>query len=220
MHVPAMVEYLTVNYGFFDSIETEKDPLRDGIRFTARRGDFKYSDLMAYHGLTDNEMKLWLAEFIQVFDSRYNDYKNRTVVLSARYNPIFSPEYVEKMNKSIKEAWSNMNPYLTLNPRIKKVVFNNPATIVLWTDGTKTVVKCQNDEIFDPEKGLAMAIAKKAFGNKGNYCNEIKKWTEKYEADKAAEIKLDIKCSNEVTDAVRRAQEAIRNAFGIKPSEG
>lgn len=65
---------------------------------------------------------------------------------------------------------------------IKKVIFNNPATIVFWMDGTKTVVKVTNED-FDPEKGLAMAIAKKAFGNKGNYFNEIKKWTESYNED-------------------------------------
>ena len=59
---------------------------------------------------------------------------------------------------------------------IKKVIFNSPATIVFWMDGTKTVVKAQGDDIFDPEKGLAMAISKKALGNKGNYCNELKKW--------------------------------------------
>ena len=52
---------------------------------------------------------------------------------------------------------------------IKKVIFNRPATIVLWEDGTKTVVKCDSDEDFDYEKGLAMAISKKALGNKGNY---------------------------------------------------
>ena len=61
-------------------------------------------------------------------------------------------------------------------PRIKKVIFNEPATIVFWGDDTKTVVKTQNGEAYDPEKGLAMAIAKKALGNKGNYFNEIKKW--------------------------------------------
>lgn len=58
---------------------------------------------------------------------------------------------------------------------IKKVIFNDPATIVFWEDETKTVVKASN-EPFDPEKGLAMAIVKKAFGNKGNYFNTIKKW--------------------------------------------
>lgn len=60
--------------------------------------------------------------------------------------------------------------------KIKKVIFNDPATIVLWEDGTKTVVKVQEGEIFDPEKGLAMAISKKALGNEGNYYNEIGKW--------------------------------------------
>ena len=58
---------------------------------------------------------------------------------------------------------------------IDKVVFNAPATIVFWKDGTKTIVKCGDNEVFDPEKGLAMAITKKAFGNQGNYYNQIKK---------------------------------------------
>lgn len=60
-------------------------------------------------------------------------------------------------------------------PSIKKVIFNDPATIVIWADDTKTVVKA-GDELFDPEKGLAMAISKKALGNEGNYFNEFKKW--------------------------------------------
>lgn len=59
---------------------------------------------------------------------------------------------------------------------IKKVIFNDPATIVLWEDGTKTVVKCDENDGYDPEKGLAMAISKKALGNKGNYYNHLKKW--------------------------------------------
>lgn len=45
------------------------------------------------------------------------------------------------------------------NP-IKKVIFNDPATIVFWKDGTKTVVKRQEGAKFDPEKGLAMAISR------------------------------------------------------------
>lgn len=66
-------------------------------------------------------------------------------------------------------------------PEIKNVIFNNPATIVFWKDGTKTVVKCQDGDEFDPEKGLTMAIAKKAYGNKGSYCNKLKKWLPKEE---------------------------------------
>lgn len=59
---------------------------------------------------------------------------------------------------------------------ITKVIFNDPATIVIWSDGIKTVVKCGEGDTFDPEKGLAMAISKRFFGNKGNYCNIFKKW--------------------------------------------
>ena len=58
---------------------------------------------------------------------------------------------------------------------IRNVIFNNPATIVFWSDGTKTVVKAVN-EPFDLEKGLAMAIAKKHFGNEGNYYDIFRKW--------------------------------------------
>lgn len=61
---------------------------------------------------------------------------------------------------------------------IKKVGFYNPATVVFWEDGTKTVVRADG-EVFDPEKGLAMAIAKKYLGNEGNYWNEFKKWLPK-----------------------------------------
>ena len=48
---------------------------------------------------------------------------------------------------------------------IKNVIFDEPATIVYWVDGSKTVVVCQEGDIYDEEKGLAMAIAKKALGN-------------------------------------------------------
>lgn len=76
-------------------------------------------------------------------------------------------------------------------PAIKKVIFNNPATIVFWSDGSKTVVKCQDGEFYDPEKGLAMAISKKALGNKGNYCNEFKKWLSEEEEERTVELRLD-----------------------------
>ena len=47
---------------------------------------------------------------------------------------------------------------------IKKVIFNDPATIVLWSDGTKTVVKCRDGEIFDKHTGFAMCVVKKIYG--------------------------------------------------------
>lgn len=70
-------------------------------------------------------------------------------------------------------------------PAIKDVKFNPPATIVFWVDKTKTVVKAQGTDVFDPEKGLAMAIIKKLCGNKGNYNNVFHKWLANYEPPEA-----------------------------------
>ena len=58
---------------------------------------------------------------------------------------------------------------------VKKIIFNDPATIILWRDGSKTVVKTHN-EPFDPEKGVAMCFMKKACDNKGSFNNVFKKW--------------------------------------------
>ena len=62
---------------------------------------------------------------------------------------------------------------------IKDVIFAPPATNVYWSDGSKTVVKCSEKDVFDPEMGLAMAIAKRCGGNKGGYYKEIQNWVEK-----------------------------------------
>ena len=79
-------------------------------------------------------------------------------------------------------------------PNIKNVIFNDPATIVFWDDGSKTIVKVQDGDEYDEEKGLAMAISKKALGNKGNYCNEFKKWLP--EEDESMSINIEYNGTN------------------------
>lgn len=100
--------------------------------------------------------------------------------------------------------------YETLN--ISKVIFNDPATIVLWSDGTKTVVKVQEGEMFDPEKGLAMAISKKALGNEGNYYNEIGKWVENYYK---SYYDVDFEKCEIFSDYPNAVVKAINKAFGV-----
>lgn len=102
--------------------------------------------------------------------------------------------YSRKDVEVLEEMYSRIMCAGAYLPKIKKVIFNDPATIVFWEDGTKTVVKAQTSvcgqifadnqplidltktDLFDPEKGLAMAIAKKALGNQGNYYEEFKNW--------------------------------------------
>lgn len=89
-------------------------------------------------------------------------------------------EYVDSLcrvpSTNKKTATPPKRDKKVMNGRIQNVIFNAPATIVFWTDGSKTVVKCENEE-YDPEKGLAMAIVKKWFGNNcGYYYEAFKEW--------------------------------------------
>ena len=104
------------------------------------------------------------------------------------YNPVFPPAVMFQF------------------PAIKNVIFNDPATIVFWADGSKTVVKCQDDDIFDPEKGLAMAISKKALGNKSNFNNEFKKWLPE-------EPSVSLSTPGEYTFKLNVDPKAFREAF-------
>ena len=67
-------------------------------------------------------------------------------------------------------------PRFTKLPVVKRVIFNPPATIIFWSDNTKSVVKCQNGEAFDPEKGFVLAYLKKLLGNDNTFNKEINKW--------------------------------------------
>ncbi len=80
----------------------------------------------------------------------------------------------------IKEMYYNKLRCSPALPKIKNIDFQPPLTVVVWNDGTKTFVKCAEDESFDPEKGAAMAIAKKAMGNKYNFIDNISYYVDKY----------------------------------------
>lgn len=53
-------------------------------------------------------------------------------------------------------------------PMPVNVIFHNPATIVFWDDGDKTVVKCQPGDTFSAEAGLTAAMLKKYMGVAGS----------------------------------------------------
>ena len=102
----------------------------------------------------------------------------RDLIVEKEY-PLYRIELVYK-KPILHHIYANNNLFfspseININniPEVKKVIFNDPATIVYWKDGTKTVVKCQKGDDFDPEKGFAMAFLKKCWGNKGNFNDEL-----------------------------------------------
>ena len=95
-----------------------------------------------------------------------------------KYNKMFKKEN-KKMDIKLYECGTFVGG-IVKKPQdlIKNVIFSGPCTIVQWSDGDKTIVRCENED-FDKEKGLAMAIVKKLFGtneSKSNYNDIFKKW--------------------------------------------
>lgn len=59
------------------------------------------------------------------------------------------------------------NDVKSIKDCVKKVYFNQPYTIVIWKDGTKTIVKCSNGCKYDKYTGLTTCFLKKFMGDCG-----------------------------------------------------
>lgn len=93
---------------------------------------------------------------------------------------IYTAMAIDYSRQSMEQAKKNdIVKFGMCSVSIRKVIFNDPATIVLWSDGTKTVVKCGPEDTFDMEKGLAMAIVKKMAGNDNRFHKVFKQYTKK-----------------------------------------
>ena len=136
-------------------------------------------------------MDIDIAYIDSVKPNRINLKRKDDNTMKKQLNSIFGLDSIKRYCDSdvtaTKIAYNNMykNTQMCL---IDNVIFNDPATIVFWNDGTKTVVKAENEE-FDPEKGLAMAISQKVLGNQGSYYEIFKKWLPK--EDKKEKVKTD-----------------------------
>lgn len=94
---------------------------------------------------------------------------------------------------------------LDLDKEIKEIIFNDPATIVKWSDGSESIVQARDGEKFDPEKGLAMAISKRALGNDHDYYITFLKALKKYQ-------------KNEKKKAEAKAKKAVKKSTKKKES--
>ena len=136
------------------------------------------------------EKRSYLYHFIHRPTNLKLNWKFEDYLLRSRYVFMFEDNVikmlinkfhlVEKENKTMnyEQMYVNGSLFGTKKFEIKNVIFNGPCTIVQWSDGDKTIVKCENED-FDKEKGLAMAICKKFLGtnkSKSNYNDIFKKW--------------------------------------------
>lgn len=144
-----------------NAISANDQDIYDGLHYAAmRRMDMeeKKAKGVSFDKLekTLREMGVYLTEIRQ--DS-YNDYAE----ITCRVNPIDWYISLDKKDTPAKKKNDRPHP--------KKVIFCGPATTILWTDGTKTTVRCSGEDVWEDEVGIAMCYLKKMLGNKGNYNN-------------------------------------------------
>lgn len=133
----------------------------DNLRYIA--SNLIYNALCHYHNMN------WFMKDLQIYDSTMY-YFGIKIVRDESLKPgeirlVYKEDNMPTFDWSLRQ----LHTITSDTVKIKKVIFNNPATIVYWSDNTKTVVKCSDGDIYDEEKGLAMAICKKMLGLKEFY---------------------------------------------------
>lgn len=99
-----------------------------------------------------------------------NLYKAKPYSASAVFDKIAAIPLINPVDSQTIKAGT-----IRLKLAIDKVIFHPPATIVLWKDGTKTVVKCKAGETYDTWSGLAFCICKK-FMSEEEFHREFRKY--------------------------------------------
>lgn len=108
---------------------------------------------------------------------------------------------------------------LISKPRIRKVIYNAPATIILWEDGSKTVVKCSEDDIYDPMTGFLLCCLKYFLGNdSAAFHRFLKEYGPKEQPPdpELDDLSKDLikKTATSIGTAAGRVLDAIVEAFG------
>lgn len=165
-----------------DGWGTHNDPTGSHVRFEFCKAGYSYRHRVAFSRFNDEPDHVFqeIIENVEKAFAQYNSdvlYVDTDIAMTKR---AMNSHY----GKSLYTASELMKQlYKYTEPKIKNVIFADPATIVFWEDGTKTVVRTQEGDTYDPEKGLAMAICKKIGGNKWDYYNTFKHWLKKYKTD-------------------------------------
>ena len=119
-------------------------------------------------------------------DEQAEDTVEYTVEDTVEYTVEDTVEYTKELLNKLIGGTDEMK-----NVDVKKIIFNGPKTIVLWTDGTKTIVSMSKDETnFDPEAAFCAAYTKKMFGTNSKIKRVIKEKSNIEQHQRIVEEKL------------------------------
>lgn len=99
-------------------------------------------------------------------------------------------EVVESMQEH--DTWGQLMELVRgySKPTPKKIIYVGDKTIVLWSDDTKTEVKCVPGEQFSQEGGFAACLVKKMFPNRSQLLRMIDEKKEVREPKKRKDYEL------------------------------
>lgn len=189
-----------------------------GLSIPVKIGNINYedhpdrSDLCTFECLVVNVDQIRPVNLKAALNAAYspaqmNEYTRQA--LAKATNGYGARKNAEAIGYAVHDVAATMAAHNALNNakrfEIKKVYFNDPVTVVLWADGTKTVVKCQEGDVYSKETGLALCFAKKALGNKGNFNDIFHKWIP--EEEKPVVLPTEVLCVTPGEDEEENADE-------------
>ena len=140
--------------------------IEEGFRIHGISGTFKGDENMEINGMVFKDFEKNLRKLgIDIITIRHS-----AGDVGCEIEGYFNPSVYKKYFDNDKPITLTKTPKIP-EPTPKKVIFSGPATTILWKDGTKTTVKCQNEDVWSDDVGIAMCYLKKMLGNKGNYNN-------------------------------------------------
>lgn len=202
--------------------------IKEGIRIHGISGTFRSDEKehkLNMNGINFNDLEKELKEFgIELSTIRHSSGE-----IGFEIEGYFMPDKY-KIHRG--REWCSV-PITPKKPLPKKVIFSGLATTILWKDGTKTTVKCQDEDVWADDVGVAMCYLKKMLGNKGNFNNIFRQamkvaevQTKKEELTSSTVIEgesyyssaLDSMKQNidEINDFMKDAADALNKALGGK----
>lgn len=128
-------------------------------------------------------------------------------------DPKHIAQIIDEVNKAKKEKETAMEKDIRdyIGCYVKDISFDPPYTTIVWEDDTSTSVFCK-DEPYDSEKGFAMAVLKKLFGDEYYKCMK-EELTDHgaYEKD-AKKVRYRIKKLTEEYEKLKKENEELSHS--------
>lgn len=138
----------------------------------------------------------WSSNTIDLNTTTFQPYTDWVTEITTTYAKKSEEQTMKEEDKKKEEK----KPEIDKKYIPKQIVFNPPATVVFWEDGTKTVVKCEKHQEFNPYFGFVSALAKKIFVTNSEVNRVVRKYSEPKKETKS------------VTNRQQKDQKTTKNA--------